>query len=113
MSIVNIIQGDSSDIYEIRVKDENGAFYDISDMDWVGTLVVRKTLGAGATEISRSMPKSNDGKRFLGQIQPSESNVLTIGNYFLILEVENLSLVIPFRKEDQIRINITEQGVSP
>lgn len=110
MSVTEIHINDSSDVYEVKVKDENGNFYDITDPDWSGKLVVRETID-GADIISKALTKSADGKRFFGHLTPTETGGLDVDQeYFLTIEVQNILLLFPFRRENQRKIKIIAEG---
>jgi hypothetical protein len=107
-----LIQGDSSDVSVFSSTD-----FDTFDNNWSATMAIVDTLG-GTTIISRAVPK-NDGtdgnpvnSRFILQILPSESDLLTPGNkYFLVMEVKND--VLNFKNEIvQTKFKVTAGGIA-
>ena len=104
-----IKKGDSSDIYGITIKDTDGDAYTLESSNWTGTLVVRETL-SGANIVSKSIIKSSDNTMFWAFLTPTESDNLEIKEYYMTIQVENLSLTVPFRKEIQIKLDVLEEG---
>lgn len=102
-------KGDSSDVYGIIVKDTDNVAYTLESSNWVGTLVVRETL-SGANIISKALTKSGDNTMFWASLEPDDSATLEIQEYYMTIQVQNLSLTIPFRKEIQIKLDILEEG---
>jgi hypothetical protein len=79
---------------------------------WWGTghMVVRETMATDPV-IDRAI--SHDGAQFIAVILPAESDLLTAGGkYKWIIEIENLTLDIPFRREIHENISVSAQGVA-
>jgi len=47
---------------------------------------------------------------FWAFLTPTESDDLEIKEYYMTIQVENLSLTVPFRKEIQIKLDVLEEG---
>lgn len=110
MSITEIVKGDSSKVYKVRIKDAIGAIHNISDSNWTGTIVVRQTLD-GSDIVNNALIKGEDDKTFFGQLSPTDTEGLSSNTeYFLTIQIVNMALTFPFRKENQRRIKILPEG---
>jgi len=118
---INIIKGDSSEIYVFESSDV-GTF----DASWVARFVVSATLGSTAL-LSGSLPKnlaSADAEantQFVLQLTPAQTSVLTEGKYVLTVEVKQLGgsplggspEIVLFRREVmQENLTIKKQGIA-
>ena len=103
---IELIQGDSSDIYEFSSDD----FPDLSSIDWVGSFSIREKSVTGTVQTSGTLLKNETNTAFIFHITPTVSDTLTPGLKFLSIEVKNLSL--NFRQEIvQIAMNVKASGV--
>ena len=103
---IEIIQGDSSDIYEFSSDD----FPDLSSLDWVGTYTVRDKNVKGTILLTGSLTRNEAATAFTFQLTPTESATLTPGIRFLSIELKNL--VLGFRQEIvQVTLMVKDSGV--
>lgn len=100
----SLFQGDRSKIKRLSVSG-----YSTLDANWTARMVVRADLDTDPV-IDRAI--SHDGSQFIAVILPAESALLTAGRgYKWIVEIENTTLDIPFRKETHENISVSAQGV--
>ena len=103
---IEIIQGDSSDIYEFSSDD----FPDLSSVEWIGSFSIREKSVTGTIQTSGTLLKNETNNAFVFHITPDVSATLTPGLKFLCIEVKNLTL--NFRQEIvQIQMNVKASGV--
>lgn len=103
---IELIQGDSSDIYEFSSDD----FPDLGDVNWVSSWNIREKNIDGVVLASGELTKKTDLTAFVFQVLPTESSTITPGKQFLTIEVKNTS--VNFNLEIvQCYITIKKQGV--
>jgi hypothetical protein len=104
-----LIQGDSSPIYFLGSKDSRTL-----DSNWSAKYTIRQDYNSAAL-VERILPlnsglgegdKYTEGTKFVFQIYPSESSILTVGEkYYVGVEIKNSS--IPYRQEvAQFRVKV-------
>ena len=108
---INLIKGESSDIYQFSSKE-----YPTFDNDWVGNLVIRKNTIGGDVVLARSLPKNEATENsladssFVFQLTPNESDLIGVGRFFISIEIRND--VKNFNKEIvQTGFTIKESGI--
>jgi hypothetical protein len=108
---LEIIKGDSSKVYLLGSKDV-AEF----DADWYASYTIRKDNVDGNVVVERALPKnlaSGDifaDTKFVFQIYPTESALLTAGKYFLSVQLSNDTL--PYRRElIQSKLLVLKEGV--
>lgn len=103
--VVTLYQGDSSDVFQVSLTDENGAA--ITDLtDYTGHFSVAASLSDDTPPISKAMTKT--AGVFRSSITPTESTDLDPGEYIAVVEISNLG--DGFRKEVHIPVVINQQG---
>lgn len=101
---IELISGDSSDIWEFSSPDFTG--FD-TDPEWEGNWSIRNESVSGTEVLTGVLVKSEDTFTFL--LTPIESASLEPGSYFLTIEIKNLTL--NFRRElVQCKLKITVSG---
>jgi hypothetical protein len=101
--VISIVQGDSygQDIQSVPVAEFGVGF--------TGKWALVKTIGALAT-ISGDLTKSVDLKTFYLRILPAQTEALTLGKYYLVVQVENTAT--NFKQEiQQAEFTVTKQGI--
>lgn len=113
ISSISLVAGDSSDIYYFSSPD----FTDFADENWVGKAIIRNKSVTGDEVLSIDLIKEEDETdplvmpKFIFKITPTQSATLIAGNYYLIIEIKNLSL--NFRRElVRAKLQISASGVS-
>jgi len=106
-----MVKGDSSEVFEITVEDLLGAEHSVASVDWVGTLNVKETLDGAEVIAARSLVKDSGNTKFYASLTPTESGTLDIQEYYMTIQIENVSLTVPFRKEIQIKLNVLKAGL--
>lgn len=107
MQSITITQGDSSPVKKISIN----TYPDLSATEWTGKTVVKKELGQSETSlIDRILPKDPEEIMFLGYLTPDETASLAPGMYYLTHQIENSTLLPPFRKEFQFELEVKPQG---
>lgn len=101
---MEIVSGDSSDIYEFSSPDFSG--FD-TDPDWEGNWNIRFESITGDIAIAGLMTKETD--KFIFLLDPIDSATLDPGGYFLTMEIKNLTL--DYRREIvQCKLKVTTSG---
>ena len=90
---IEIIQGDSSDIYTFA----STSFPDFSDVNWVGAAVIRQSTIDGTVLLTIPLTKSTDNTQFVFAINPTDSASLPVGRLYIAIEIKNMAL--NFRRE--------------
>lgn len=104
---IEIVQGDSSDIYEFSSDD----FPNLSSADWTSKFSIRDKTVKGTELATGDLTKNEDNTAFIFQLTPTVSASLTPGLRHLSIEVKNLTL--NFRQEIvQVILNVKDSGVS-
>lgn len=98
-----IVQGDS------YWKDFSSPDVSTFDADWTGSWAIVATIG-GIALASGSLAKSTDNSKFYLRILPSDTAGLSVGAYYLVVQIVNT--VLGYKKEvQQEQITITAQGI--
>ena len=110
-----IIQGDSSPIYFFGHEDD----IQLNDGNWVAKYTILTDFGTSPI-ISRDLPLNSGtgtgdtftaGTRFVFQITPDESAILTAGEKYIV-SVEISNSTIPYKSEiAQYKLKVKPQGV--
>lgn len=103
---LEMIKGDSSPILNIAMEN-----YKTLSSDWTARLVVTNKLGSGTYIIDKPIYLDSTASFFLSYLTPEESNMLSPGKYYLVVEVKNSILVPPVRLESQYLLNILPGGI--
>lgn len=102
--MISIVKGDSyaQDISSVDV---------ISlDSNWIGKWALVSKIGATEAILEGDLTKSVDLKYFYLRILPAQTETLTEGKYYLVVQVENTST--NFRAEiQQVEFRVTKQGI--
>lgn len=101
--------GDLSTIFDASPFDSTDT-ESVLDGSWSCRMVVSVELGEGTPLIDRPVTdKTDDNRSFRCFISPTESTGL-IGTYSWTIQIENLSISPPYRKETHIDLSVTKQG---
>ena len=104
---INLIRGDSSDIYTFSSPD----FPDFSEDEWVGRWNIREANIKGNVMKEGTLSKSPDGDMFIFRLLPQQTDNLEPSKYFLTIEIENLEQA--FRREIvQCALSIRQDGIN-
>ncbi len=98
-----IQQGDSSDMYHYGVEGET----DLTG--YTCRYAVVSELDSDTTPILEKNATSTSGAYFEVSIVPSESEAITVGNYWFIVEIEDTAS--SFRREEHTVLKINPQGL--
>ncbi len=103
---ITIVQGDSSQIFKIRVN--NTATL---TSDWKCIMFVVIKIGLDDQELYKELEIQSDetGSYFVGMLDPSETEDLLPRSYILGFEISNQ--VLKFRKELHYKLKITKPGL--
>jgi len=103
---ITIVQGDSSQIFKIRVSKTT----DLTS-DWKCILFVVTKIGLDDQEIYKELEVMTDttGDYFAGMLEPLETEDLTPRSYILGFEISNPTL--KYRKEIHYKLKITKPGL--
>jgi len=104
MDKITAYKGDSTDVKELSIDG-----YETLNSNWTGKKIVRVDLDT-ATVLDTTMLKSTDETIFLGYLTPAETDTLDVGTYFLIFEVQNLTISPQFRRELHYKLVVKQNG---
>ena len=104
-----MIAGDTSTIFDVSPFDVTDTGSTL-DGNWNCRMIVAKELG-GTSLIDRAVTvQTDDNRSFRAYLTPTESTGL-IGEYVWSVQVENLTITPEYRKEIQISLDISKQGI--
>lgn len=103
---IEIAQGDSSQIFKLRVTNHSEL-----NEDWKCILFVVKKTGLEDQEIYKELDIQSDetGSFFVGMLEPLETEDLLPSSYVLGFEISNKTL--KYRKEILYKLKITKPGL--
>lgn len=103
---ITITQGDSSQIFKIRVNKTTEL-----DDSWKCVMFVVTKIGLDDQEIYKELEIQSDttGDYFVGMLEPLETEDLTPRSYILGFEISNSTL--KYRKEIHYKLKITKPGL--
>jgi hypothetical protein len=106
MDKITVYKGDSTDVKEFTIDG-----YTTLNSNWTGKKIVRVDLDTDTIlDLDTTLDKSTDETMFLGYLNPTETNALDVGTYFLIFEIQNLNILPQFRREIHYKLSVKQHG---
>ena len=108
-SQISFVQGDQSSKIRISIP----AYPDISAPDWICEYTIRENDIDGDIVQQRTVGKNDSENAFIFFITAEDSAILNVGNYFLSIEVRNMTITPSFRQEKIQRTLIVKKSGVP
>ena len=109
-NIFNVYQGDTSPIWKSRIKIGDETV--VMDATWDCKVQVKQHIDVNETPlVDKTIPYNAADNSFDCFLSPDETASLEVGDYYLFIEISNLTYSPPIRKEYHLMLKIRKQGV--
>ncbi len=109
---ISVTQGGSSlSSFLYAINDEDGNKTDISAADWEGKYEVHDRAD-GSLTTSGVLTKNTENTDFVFRLGAAVSELITVGEYTISIQLENLTGSVDFRNEREIKLFVRASGVA-